>query len=285
MRTSLAGPPGAAGLACRLLLALALAACGGGDDAGDGEGADARTPAPSAAVTTAAATDTCTGPPPAYAQPVLNGPWQGLLDALAADGVTFPDIGGNDDTTTVKLCRNCGAVAVEIRASNKTPCLAPTDLNGQAQRITGMFIVLDTFPAQQGWDTLLPGDSLFVFARGNGPATLVYDQGGSGKTAPSTAWQFWYCRDGHQPGKTPQAQWRPRGVPTETGPGKGKGEVGDGDGGGSYGWMACASGCCQFYTPPPNELMQTTPPQASENAPDTVGHGINYGRPYWCPAR
>jgi hypothetical protein len=285
MRTSLAGRPGAAGLACRLLLALALAACGGGDDAGEGARADSAAVDPGAAVTAAAAADTCTGPPPAYAQPVLTGPWAGLLAALAADGVTFPDITGNDDTTAVKLCRNCGTVPVEIRASNKTPCLRPEDLNGQAQRITGMFIVLETFPAQQGWDTLQAGDSVFVFARGNGPATLVYDHGGSGKTAPSTAWQFWYCRDGHTGGRTPQAQWRPRGTPPTTGPGKGKGEVGEGDGGGSYGWMACASGCCQFYTPPPNELMQTTPPQANANAPDTVGGGPSYGRPYWCPAR
>jgi hypothetical protein len=281
MRTSLAGRSGPAGLACHLVLALALAACGGGGDQGaGGESALRADSAAPRATIASAATDTCTGPPPGYAVPVLTGPWQALLDSLAADSVTFPDIPGNDDTTNIKLCRTCSRVDVEIRSSNLTPCLRPEDLQGPLRRITGIFIIQDTFPAQHGWDTLFPGDSVLVFANTNGPATLVYDSGGSGKTAPSTAWQFWYCRDGHQNGKTPQAQWRPRGTPP-TRPGKGRDEEENG-GGGSYGWMTCASGCCQFYTPPPNDAIQTTAPQASENAPDTVGVSQ---RPYWCPAR
>jgi hypothetical protein len=268
------------------VLALALAACGGGGDAGaGGESAPSADAAAARATTAAAATDTCTGPPPGYALPVLTGPWTTLLDSLAADSVTFPDVTGNDDTASVKLCRNCSKVNVEIRSSNLTPCLRPEDLQGPLRRIAGIFIIQDTFPSQNGWDTLLPGDSVFVFANTNGPATLVYNQDGTGKTAPSTAWQFWYCRDGHQNGKTPQAQWRPRGTPPTTGPGKGRDEEGGG-GGGSYGWMTCASGCCQFYTPPPNPII-VTPGQANPRAPDTVGPGRNQGaapgqRPTWC---
>ncbi|HEX6370294.1 MAG TPA: hypothetical protein VF006_15345 [Longimicrobium sp.] len=280
MPTSLAGRSGAARLGSRLLLALALCACGG-DTPGEDGGAGAARPADStAASTAAAATDTCTGPPPAFAMSVLNGPWQGMLDSLNAHGVSFPDTAGNDTTATVKLCQHCDSVRVEIRSSNLTPCLKPTDLQGEGRRITGLFIVHDTFPAQRGWDTLYPGDTLFAFANAiAGPATLVYNQNGSGNPSPSTAWMFWYCQDGHSGGKTAQAKWRPR-RPRAV-PGNGKQQEED-DGGGTYGWMACASGCCQFYTPPPNaEMGQTTPPQANPSAPDSLGTK----RPTWCNAR
>lgn len=283
MRTSLAGRPRPAGLASRLLLALALCACGGGDDTGGAQaGEDTQR---QAALSTAAATDTCTGPPPSYAQTVLTGPWQALLDSLAANGVSFDSVPGNDTTAVVKLCRNCDSVAVEIRSSNLTPCLSPGDLRGQ-QTITGMFIVRDTFPQQQQWDTLYPGDTLFTFTNSiAGPATLVYNRNGTGKASPSNAWMFWYCQDGAQNGKTAQAQWRPRGTPpVDSLPGQGVGG-GEDDGGGTYGWMACAAGCCQFYTPPPNEnSTQTTPVVASPNAPNTVGYGQSQGpqKPYWC---
>jgi hypothetical protein len=291
MRTPLAGRSGLAGPGCRLLIALALAACGASDDGGGGAKAPADDSAGGAATArqaSLAAADTCTGPPPAFMQPVLNGPWQGLLDSLAAHGVSFPDAPGNDDTATVKLCRTCTTVAVEIRSSNLTPCLSPGDLSGPGQRILGLLIVQDTFPAQHGWDTLLPGDSVFAFTNSTGGlATLVYDQGGSGKPAPATAWRFWYCQDGHSNPKTARAQWRPRSGTDDPNPGKGNDGDGDeGGGGGTYGWMACASGCCQFYTPPPNQEMdQTTPPQANPHAPDTVGQGNNQGmsqKPSWC---
>jgi hypothetical protein len=291
MRTSLAGRSGLAGLGSRLLLALALCACGG-SGSGGGEkaatSADSAAAAPTVAAATAA-TDTCTGPPPAFSQAVLNGPWQALIDSLAAHAVSFPDVGGNDDTTTVKLCPSCDAIPVEIRASNLTPCLAPSDLSGAGRRITGLFIVLAPFPAQHGWDALSPGDSLLAFTNSvNGPATLVYDQNGSGKPSPSRAWMFYYCQDGHVSPKTPQARWRPR-IPATPRPPTGgdHGDDADDDGdGGTYGWMACASGCCQFYTPPPNPIItQTTPDNASPKAPDTVGPGRNQGlgaKPSWC---
>jgi hypothetical protein len=288
MRTSLAGRSGLARLASPLLLALALCACGGerGGEAG-GAAAPDTAAAASAAATTVADADTCTGPPPAFSQAVLNGPWQALLDSLAAHSVSFPDVGGNDDTATVKLCPKCDAVPVEIRSSNLTPCLAPSDLKGAGRRITGLFIVLAAFPAQHGWDALQPGDSLLAFTHAvSGPATLVYNQGGSGKPSPSLAWMFWYCQDGHT-AKTPQARWRPR-IPPTPPTATDHGDDGDNDGdGGSYGWMACASGCCQFYTPPPNPITTETPGQANENAPDTVGQGQNQGhnvKPSWCKA-
>lgn len=274
MRTSLAATRRLAGRGWHLLLALVLCACGGAE--GEAVQSDAAPEARALAATAAA--DSCTGPPPAYAPPVLTGPWQGLLDSLAADGVAFPDVAGNADTTSVKLCRTCSSVRVEIRSSNMTPCLAPGDLTGQP-RITGMFVVLDTFPAQQGWETIPAGDSIFAFTgTTGGPATLVYEHGGSGKASPSNSWMFWYCQDGHVNGTAPRAEWKPRdgaqaGTATAT--------AADG---GTYGWMACISGCCEFYTPGA-ELIET-PDVADPNAPDTVGPGRNQGsgsqRPSWC---
>ena len=288
MRTSLAGPSGPAGLASRLLLALALCACDERDDAGQsGGGAATRTADAPAAL--AAATDSCGAPPPAYPVPVLNGPWQTLLNSMNADGVTFPDTAGNSDTTSVKLCKTCVASRVVIRSGNRTPCLSAGDLNGSPPRITGMFIVLDPIPAQPGWKAFVPGDSIFLFANAaSGPAMLVFREGTQGKMAPSNAWTFWFCPDNADNGTTARSQWRPRGTPPgtppRTTPAPGD-QDGGGGGGGTYGWLACASGCCQFYTPPPNESMQTTPPQADSNAPDLVGKGQNQGNgggPYWC---
>lgn len=266
-RTGAAGSP-----ARRLLLAVALAiaaaACrGDAEPEGGGTAADT-----AAVVQDALAADTCTGPPPAFAQAVLNGSWQGLIDSLNAYAVTFPDIQGNDDTTSVALCATCGAVEVEIRSSNLTPCLQPGDLRGQS-RILGAFILLETFPAQAGWDTIPAGDTIFTFARTpGGNAQLAYRRGDRVKTAPSTAWRFWYCQDGHTNPKVPRAQWRD--IPLATTPPGQEKEVEEDTR--QYGWMACASGCCQFYASPPGD------PSPEPGGPDAPGVG---GNPRWCPTR
>jgi hypothetical protein len=294
MRTSLAPRSGLAGLGSRLLLVLALCACGGGGDKGAKAAADTDTAA--VRTTTApAAADTCTTPPPAFSVAVLNGqPWKDLTDSLTAHGVTFPDIPGNDSIQSVKLCRNCTPVKMAIRASNFTPCLGTADLTGSGRRIVGEYVLQEAVHGQPGWHDIPAGNSIYVFAHANGaPATLVYEHDKKTNMGPPGAWQFWYCQHdtATTTDKRPQARWRPRGVPDDTLPRpdrpKDDDDVGDGDdeGGGTYGWMACASGCCQFYTPPPNDLMaQTTPTQASQTAPDTVGGGRRVGAPYWCRA-
>jgi hypothetical protein len=285
MRTSLAGRSGLAGLARALLLALALGACGEGEEKGEKGKAPAADAAITAAADTAAAADTCTGPPPAFPRSVLTGSWDALQDSLSAHGVTFPDIPGNVSTDSVPLCNGCSAVKVEIRSTNLTPCLTPANMKESHPHIVGMLTLKDTFPAQRGWsDTLYPGTTLLLFARiAAGPATLVYeDSAGNGKAAPATAWMFYYCRDAHSRSKVPRAQWRPRnGSDSIPGAGKGPEEMEEGEDGGSYGWMACASGCCQFYTPPPNPITS-----GEVELPDqAVGPGGNPGsqRPSWCP--
>jgi hypothetical protein len=268
MGNTVAERSGAAGRPRRwllLALTLALAACGSGDEtakSGDPVGDTA------AAVQTAMATDACTGPPPAFKDSVFQGTWQGLRDSLTAHAVTFPEIKGHSDTARVRLCEFCDSVRVVIRSSNLTPCLQPGSLDGDA-RILGLLILLDPFAKQQGWDSISAGDTIFTFARNpaQSEAVLAYRHDDRVKLAPDTAWGFAYCEDGHHH-TAPRAEWRDRNRP----PGQGK----EGEGETLYGWMACASGCCQFYSNPPDPGRPiTTPPQADSSAPNTVGKGRN----------
>jgi hypothetical protein len=294
MRTPLAGRPGLAGLTRALLLALALGACGGGDENGEKGKAPADDQARAAMATadTAAAADTCTGPPPAFPRTVLTGSWDALQDSLSAHGVTFPNDSLNVSTASVPLCNGCSSVRVQIRSTNLTPCLTPANMKESHPHIVGSLTLMDAFPKQHGWDSLPAGTVLLAFARvAAGPATLVYRDSatGNGKASPATAWMFYYCRDSHSRSKVPRAQWRPRNLSDSisnsvsgTGKGKGPEQVEDGEDGGQYGWMACASGCCQFYTPPPNPITSgevVLPPQAvgPDGKPGTQ-------QPSWCPA-
>ena len=285
MRTSFAGRSGLAGLTRALLLALALGACGEADEKGAKGGDPAAQDATLAAAADTVAADTCTGPPPAFARTVLTGNWDALQDSLAAHGVTFPNDSLNVSTARVPLCNGCESVTVQIRSTNLTPCLSPANMKESHPHIVGSMTLMEAFPRQRGWDSLPAGTVLLAFARiAAGPATLVYEDGaGNGKASPATAWMFYYCRDAHPRSKVAMARWRPRnGRDSIPDVGKAPDEVEDDDDGGQYGWMACASGCCQFYTPPPNPITSgevELPPQA-------VGPDGNPGsqRPTWCPA-
>ena len=289
MRTSLAGCSGPAGLTRVLLLALALGACGGGGETGEKGGTpEADRAATLTAATDSAAADTCTGPPPAFPRSVLTGSWQALQDSLSAHGVTFPDDSLNVSTARVPLCHGCDSVTVQIRSTNLTPCLTPANMKESHPHIVGSFTLMEAFPRQNGWDSLPAGTTLLAFARiAAGPATLVYrDSVGNGKASPATAWMFYYCRDSHPRSKIPRARWRPRTGGDSTALADDADDVDDDDDvgeeeGGSYGWMACASGCCQFYTPPPNPITGDL-----ELAAQTVSPRENPGsqRPSWCPA-
>jgi hypothetical protein len=238
-----------------VLLALALAACGGGDDGGGGEavaGDSAQTETQSAQV--AAADSTCT-PPPVPSPAVLTGKWQDLVTWINTNNVTFPTTPQNVAVDTVPLCPGCKGVGVRLQSTSSTYCITPQ--NVPEQRIAGMMVLLDTFPEQGGFQTIPAGDTIFMFSRGtpgaSHHATLVYRHGTDTRHAPAKSWKFFYCQDGHV-NTAPAAQWRPEdpaGAGAEKGKGKGRDDDGEGPGG-TYGWMACANGCCQFYTPPPN---------------------------------
>lgn len=251
MRTPLAGRPAPRGRSgTALLLALALCACGA--DGGDDEKTQPRALL-SAQDSTAQADTTpgCTQPPPAYPNAVLQGLWSALRDSLAKDSVTFPRDSANVAVDTVSLCKGCTKIRVELQSSNFTPCLQAEDLAGNA-RILGQMILLDSFPAQKNFPAIPRGDTIFTFANAPaGPAMLIYRVGNQARRAFSPDWQFRYCQDGH-PHTEPEAQWRT--VPSIT----------QEDPGGTYGWMACASGCCQYYIKPPTTEL---PEQAKGNPP------------------
>lgn len=257
------------GRALPLLLALALAACGGGDGGGGGDqagaGADSAQLAASQGKGGAGGAGDC-AEPPILPDSVVNRPWNVLLGWLAQANVTFPNTPDNVAQGLAPLCNNCAPIRLQLQSTAQTYCL--TSDSASAQRIAGMIVLLDSFPGAQSLPPIPKGDSIFLFSSGNPgvqhPAKLLYRQNGNTTTFPGTAgWKFIYCTDGH--GNTrPASQWRTVADTqatqvTQTAP-SGGGGAGDGPGGGTYGWLACANGCCQFYTPPPTGGGGNGPP-------------------------
>lgn len=223
-----------------LLVALVVCACGGGGDDRAGAADTAAAAPPTAAPTAAATTDTCTSPPPAYGADLLAGPWSMLVARLAADGVTFPRIPGNDTTVEMKLCAGCSAVAVRMHSSRLSPCLAAEHLTGDP-RIVSMLVLQADFPSQHGWQALSSGDTVLVFAStASGPAVLVHNSGGTARLGPAGAMGFVHCNDGHSSSQ-PQIRWETRGASNTPGNdvSKGKDDIGFGCGNAS-----CRGGCC-----------------------------------------
>lgn len=255
-----------AGGATTLLLALALAGCGGGD-AGDqaATGDSARIAASKGqGPSGGGAPDSCPPPPPVTNQ-MLGGNWSALVSYLGSQGVTFPDTSTNVAVDSVPLCvsNGCKPVRVRLQSTAQTYCM--TGAQTSEQRILGMMVLLEAFPGTPSIPGIPAGDSIFLIARGTpgaqSPATLVYRQGEKILQLPSgkTGWNFVFCNDG-MVNTGPAARWRTD-VETETDANAGGGGAADaraadasggsGPGGGTYGWLACANGCCQFYTPPP----------------------------------
>jgi hypothetical protein len=258
-----------------LMLAVALAACGQGGDAADESGTAAA--GDSAQVQVAAATDTTCAPPPSPPQHVVKegAPWAGLEAFLADSGVSFPDTPENTATDTVPMCLGCTSVGLRLQSTNRTYCMTP-QASGQ-QRITGRLTLLETFPAQNDYDTIPAGAPVYMFTRGTPApvqhALLVYEHQGKVKYAPLTAWRFYYCT--HQPGgNKPQAQWRPENLP--------QGQEGGSGDGGSYAWMSCANGCCQFYTPPPIAEFPELPEKGKTPDAQPGSDGNQLPPPKWC---
>jgi hypothetical protein len=291
MRTSPAASLAtAARLPRALLLALALCACGGDGGGGETEGADAPGAAPQASLE--AARDTSCPAPPAIDPALFTGSWSALVDSLTARGASFPVIEGNHSVANLRLCQDCDTVNVALRADTTTYCTRREQLADGQTRIMGIMVLREPFAAQHGWNNLKLHDSIFMFASDTaGYATMVYRNGDNATTAPDSSWAFYYCPDGER-GTRPRSHWRARNKPFPAQP-PGADEVVDfEEEGGSYGWMACASGCCQFYTPPPNPIAPGAelPDRANEKARDAVDKnrntepGASPFRPSWCTA-
>lgn len=269
MRTSSApgsAPRGRSGH--RILLTLLLCACGP-----QGE----ETNVPRAAVSAAQTDATCQTPALALT-PRGGQSWGELIAAMNTHGVTFPATPENTAAAPVKLCPTCDTVTLELRSTNRT-CGTDTASVRQSPRLLAMMIPKRNVAAQAEWPAFSVGDTILMFSQGmGGDALVAYRQDSTVALAPRGSWRFWYCADGHTP-TGPRTEWKPRNPAAGT-----AAQTTDG---GTYGWMACISGCCEFYTP--GEEVIETPEVADPNAPDTVGAGRNQGqtggRPPWCPAR
>ena len=254
-----------AGGATTLLLALALAGCGGGD-AGDqaAAGDSARLMADQSEDTAGGGAPASCAPPPPVTNAMLGGKWSDLVGYLGSQGVTFPDTSVNVAVASVPLCVSTGCTPIRLRLQSTAQTYCMNGTQASEQRILGMMVLLEAFPGTPSIPGIPEGDSIFLIARGTpgaqSPATLAY-QTGSDSIAqlPSgqAGWNFVFCNDGmRNPG--PAAQWRTA-VDTQAVGDRGSRKAasaeadlsGDGPGGGTYGWLACANGCCQFYTPPP----------------------------------
>lgn len=267
-----------------LLLALALAACPGGDDTpqpgtAGGDSAQLRLASGPAGDTT------CTPPPSPPDSLLRNGAsWSALEQWLAANNVSFPEDPANVSVDTVPLCKDCSSVGLRLQATNSTFCLKPAD-SGQL-RIAGRMTVLQTYLPQAPplgiKDTIPAGSVVYMFSRGTPAAvqlaTLVYAHADSVREIKPGNWRFYYCP--HDTVIThPAAQWRPEdSIPQQQAT---TADVQGEEGGGSYAWMSCANGCCQFYTPPP---MQEFPdlPEVGRTPNEQPGNGRRLPIPKWC---
>jgi hypothetical protein len=272
----------AARIGRRLLLVLSLAACGGqADDAG--EKADSAPAAPAAGKSQAHAAANGQGPggpctPSPAVNPVLladGAPWQALSRWRDSAHVTFRNTSDQHTVAWVKLCKTCQAVKLQIVSESSTYCNGGGNLRGTT-RIAGVWVVLEGSVRPSGWGnkTFSPGDSILVFSHdSSASARLVYPVGNKVQRAPDDAWVFKFCRDNHA-NTGPNAQWR-NGVTGAPAASDGAAQ-GSEDGPGTYGWMACASGCCQFYIPP-NPIVEPEP------EPDKAGNEAGSGAPPCVP--
>lgn len=237
----------------RLLLLLALAACrhDGGDkapNASDASGEPRQTVADKGRGGEAACE-----PSPAVDPRLLDSTtaWADFERQLHSVDVRFVNTQDDSTITRVALCDSgCDSVTLQIVSERRTDC--NTVGNFDSTRIVGLWRVLEGTVTPPGWGrTFNKGDSIFLFARDTfSSASVVYQVGDRVHRAPPHAWNFRYCQEAHV-GTGPQGRWRTRELTLQrqrrdTLPG-------GGDPPGTYGWMSCASGCCQFYIPPTNE--------------------------------
>jgi hypothetical protein len=253
------------GRAGGLLLLLALAACGG--DAAD-DSADSPPPPADSTVRAVAAhlpADSCAPSPGVDPALLASGAsWAALEQWSGAAGVAFDTALTDSSSAPVQLCDTCTAVTLQIVSERRTYCNGGNSF-ADSTRIVGVWRVQGGTVAPPGWGkSFAAGDSILVFARDT-LAILAYRMpDGTVRQAPGNAWNFRFCADGETHGRA-QSRWRRQGRPrVDPNPDKGKDDVDDDEGPGTYGWMACANGCCQFYIPPTggneHETLHAAPP-------------------------
>ena len=148
---------------------------------------------------------------------------------------------GAPDRQAVKPCAACAAVDVTIAAESRTLNL-PADAFPEGMRVMGRLVRHDrTVAPALGFPADAAGDTAYLMVTSPTTAVAMY-RNTEGRIAFSAPWRFRPNADGHQ-WTEPIARWRQGGAAQSS--------ASPGPGGGTYGWLACANGCCQFYTPPP----------------------------------
>lgn len=219
-----------------LLLGLAVAACGGGSgDTAAGDSAQARPAHAVAADRRDGSGPQCPAPPAIDTTFFTDSTWTSFAGWLGGHRVRFTGRGARQ---SVPLEQGGTPVSLTIQSEQRTHCMRRDSVQGKT-RIAGIYRVESA--ATAFGHTFKAGDTIYVFSHDTlGQPVLAFKNGDRVGTAPATAgWRFRFCHDGH-PHPDPAAEWRsfdPPGPPDNEDPG-------------TYGWMACASGCCQFYIPP-----------------------------------
>jgi hypothetical protein len=240
----------------RLLLLLAVAACGRGS--GDQADPPPRPGGPEKVVmdSSARAAPACEGPSPVVDTTLLRkgAEWEPLGRWLA-DSTRFKDSSSDSAVNPVRLCDTCAPVRMRIVAETRTYCNTPESLD-RTTRTAGVWVVLDGTVTPPGWGaTFARDDSIFVFAHDTASSAILAYRVGPKRdrvgVAPDSAWSFRYCRDGHT-GEPSLAKWRvsPSTRANAARAGAARDTTPPPNDPGTYGWMSCASGCCQFYIPP-----------------------------------
>ncbi|HSU12494.1 MAG TPA: hypothetical protein VLK66_00225 [Longimicrobium sp.] len=203
--------------------------------------------------------------------------WQRVADYMKAAGANF-DLGVMD-TQPVKLCNtsgdpSCLPKVLQIRSEHLAMCLDAAAFNGQL-RIVGMVVGQGpgSLPAYGFGPANISGggsnrDSVYLFVRNDSVFALFRTTGDVTAFAPqpglvTPGWAFFF----HAPDTPPAGTWALWRADTTLASYSGayspvralrRGGPAAPDAGGeaaagavqttlSYGWMACAAGCCQFH--------------------------------------
>jgi hypothetical protein len=169
-----------------------------------------------------------------------NQPWARAAGYLSRLNFTL----GVSDRRLVKGCSTCTPADVTIAAEFRTMYLR-ADAFPEGMRVMGRLVRHDnTVSAELGFPADAAGDTAYLMVTSPTRAVVMY-RNTEGRIAFTEPWGFRPNPDGHV-WTEPTARWRDRVTTVAAGDTLTSGP------GGPYGWMACANGCCQFYTPPPN---------------------------------
>lgn len=166
-----------------------------------------------------------------------NQPWTRAQGYLSRLNFSF----GVSDRRLVKGCHACTPADVTLAPESRSLYLR-ADAFPEGMRVMGRLVRHDrTVAPELGFPEDAAGDTAYLMVTSPTRAVVMY-RNTQGQIAFTEPWGFRPNPDGHV-WTEPTARWRDRvtagasGAPLD---------------GPTYGWMACASGCCQFYTPPPN---------------------------------